>query len=65
MYEIRRQKNMFNIFDTNNGKYVGYTRYRKHANRVVQTLKNKGFEGEIPQFFLVEKINFDRMHLTS
>lgn len=52
MYEVRKAGRMFRVYDKTNEKYVGYTKSEKTANRKMNTLNARGFEGEIPKFFL-------------
>tara|TARA_R110000822_G_scaffold125208_2_gene259812 strand:- start:438 stop:626 length:189 start_codon:yes stop_codon:yes gene_type:complete len=59
MYEIQESNNVYNVFDTVNQTFVGYTKNKKNASRIVKMLKSKGFKGNVPAFFWKNKINFD------
>ena len=59
MYDIQESNNVYNVFDTVNQTFVGYTKNKKYASRIVGMLKSKGFKGNIPSFLLKNKINFD------
>jgi hypothetical protein len=60
MYEIRQKDKLFHIYDTVNNLDVAYTKQRRKANQMVSKLKKFGFEGDIPKFFLIKKINLDK-----
>tara|TARA_R110002126_G_scaffold186285_1_gene334992 strand:+ start:173 stop:361 length:189 start_codon:yes stop_codon:yes gene_type:complete len=59
MYEIQKSNDVYNIFDGVNNRSVGYTKNKKRAAKMLQMLKNRGFKGVVPNFFLNEIINFD------
>jgi hypothetical protein len=63
MYEIRKVGKTFRIYDSGRNHYVAHTRDESLANRMVTyTLKNCGFQGEVPAFMLYETkygINLD------
>ena len=59
MYEIQKSNNVYNIFDGVNNRSVGYTKNKKRAAKTIRMLKNRGFKGPMPNFFLNGTINFD------
>ena len=63
MYEIRKAGKVFRIYDREHKQYVANTKNRDLANMFVSKLPFRGFEGEIPAFFLKDTkygINLDR-----
>ena len=52
IYEIREAKDSFRIYDKNREKYILNTDSRKKALKLMKDLSSKGFEGNIPDFFL-------------
>jgi len=56
MYEIRKAGNTYRIYDRENEKYVAHTQDKNLAEKyVTDILRNKGFEGDIPNFFMSGK----------
>jgi hypothetical protein len=54
MYEIQNTGlGKWQIYDTYNQRCVAYSKSHRKISDMILTLQKKGFEGEIPAFFLV------------
>jgi pantothenate kinase len=64
MYEIRKAGKKYRVYDRISERYVANTRHEEKAHTLVNNLTCKGFEGNIPAFFFVQKekygMNLDR-----
>lgn len=53
MFEVRTKGSMHRIYDRENDRYVAHTRnYTKASLYCSKYLKSRGFQGDIPAFFL-------------